>query len=330
LRKTLSYLVTGIGIVLITFLPTACNKKKIEVQYKSYDLPVKDFVNSIRFRSDSTWYVTAGVIGSKGYILKSTDLGDSWHIIFSNNTGHDIYDLLFLNDSSIMAGSDYLDYYYSSDKGNNWTFVYRDPWMLEELGVSMERFYHANDSVVFILGGIRYGNGMIVRSTDDSKNWQQTNYKQDMQGIHFNGETGYICGHGIVLKTIDWGNHFDTLKIRDENFVAISAITDEVVVLTANSGKIFRSTDGGEIWNKVYQKSVLGNRSSLRDMQFLDNNTGYAIGVNGLVLKSIDAGISWNRITNLPKVNYKRIYISPQKEVFLTGENGTLISFFGL
>jgi photosystem II stability/assembly factor-like uncharacterized protein len=325
LKKIFQHILSVASILLFVVMFSTCKKQTIELSYRSFDLPVNDFVNSIRFKNDSTWYVAAGRIGKKGYILKTVDAGNSWKFIFDNSAVQDIYDLLFLNDSTIMAGSDYLDYYYTTDYGKNWKFEYYTPWMLEEVGLPIEKFYHVNDSIVFILGGFGYGHGMVVRSVDKGKNWVQTDYNQEMQGIHFIGKTGYVCGHGIVLKSNDFGERFDTLQIKDENFVAVAALSESRVVLVSNSGKIFVSTDGGDNWKKVYQKKILGNLTSLRDMIFLDGKTGFAVGVNGFVIKSTDSGETWARITGLPNVNFKRIFYTPGHRVFITGEKGTLI-----
>ncbi|MBK8604785.1 MAG: hypothetical protein IPN87_17610 [Saprospiraceae bacterium] len=60
------------------------------------------------------------------------------------------------------------------------------------------------------------------------------------------------------------------------------------------------TTDGGEIWSKI---NIFGTDDSYyyRNMWFLNENIGFIIGGrsgnNGVILKTVNGGISWEELT---------------------------------
>jgi hypothetical protein len=57
----------------------------------------------------------------------------------------------------------------------------------------------------------------------------------------------------------------------------------------AGDNGIYKSIDGGETWNIVYENYD----DYIVDIYFPHHSRGYAVGYNGLFLKSVDGGESW-------------------------------------
>lgn len=88
-------------------------------------------------------------------------------------------------------------------------------------------------------------------------------------------------------KGISWNAH--TLD-EDAMFTSVQFLDESYAVASGEFGMLVVSTDGGETWaagtsmpNDFYPESAL----------FLDHDNGYAVGLNGKILKTIDAGASW-------------------------------------
>jgi photosystem II stability/assembly factor-like uncharacterized protein len=147
-------------------------------------------------------------------------------------------------------------------------------------------------------GGIIYktingGNTWIKQFTDSSGMW--------LKGIYFKDiNNGYVTGSwGSVFKTnnggtdwIDqpsgWGQYFSSIQFTSANTA--------YVVGGSHSGGgemvIFQTTNDCNSWTKQfsYPNSFWGG---LRDIYFVDANTGFAVGDSGYVIKTSDGGINW-------------------------------------
>ncbi|MCX6256986.1 MAG: YCF48-related protein [Bacteroidia bacterium] len=62
---------------------------------------------------------------------------------------------------------------------------------------------------------------------------------------------------------------------------------------------------------------------NLLSVKFANENTGYAVGDYGTILKSSDTGISWVNLISQSTQNLKDIYINSSNFIFAVGENGT-------
>jgi photosystem II stability/assembly factor-like uncharacterized protein len=69
---------------------------------------------------------------------------------------------------------------------------------------------------------------------------------------------------------------------------AITRVNDELII-AAGFGIILRSTDRGQNWNIAD-----GQGDFFTDLCFIDDLTGYVVGLSGLILKTTDGGESWD------------------------------------
>lgn len=146
-------------------------------------------------------------------------------------------------------------------------------------GVRLMSVHFINDTVGFAVGGLVWGNGIILKTTNAGQSWSAYNVNNKLDCVYFPSiDTGYAVGeNATIMKTVD----------------------------------------GGTSW--VYQNSDILTDFEITSVFFTDNNTGYATPVNGpssIFLKTIDGGLTWQNISN-NLISGRAIYF-PSKNIGYT------------
>lgn len=116
-----------------------------------------------------------------------------------------------------------------------------------------------------------------------------------VMSIKFSGETGYVAGNKILLKTIDGGKTFTDLYpkliIGTDGNLVVSSVTmldkDQVYFSTSNAKGVFFTGDGGNSFSKLN-----GTTGGL-DFVALDNNSFMSVGTSISNQFTNDGGITW-------------------------------------
>lgn len=113
----------------------------------------------------------------------------------------------------------------------------------------------------------------------------------DLYDLHFpSSETGYAVGAaGTVVKTTDAGETWNSLPINTTEDLHAVHFTDEATGFVAGDVHTFKTVDGGNNWAEL----TLPAGYSFRDLLFLDSQTGFCIGGDGLIFKTTDGGTTW-------------------------------------
>lgn len=104
------------------------------------------------------------------------------------------------------------------------------------------------------------------------------------------------------------------VEILDINTIVIVGGNQENDAITS----IFKSTDRGQTWNIIRD---IPQAPWLLAVDFVDSQTGYAVGEDGLVLKTVDGGDSWTELSlpgNAANRNYNDV-------VFFDANNGMIV-----
>jgi photosystem II stability/assembly factor-like uncharacterized protein len=232
-------------------------------------------------------------------ILKTTDFGDNWFMVFGNNPdslGFSFADngIYFLTEQTGFTVGRYQDstgagagILYSTDGGDNWDLGWKFPNTVNH-DYNL-RLIHIRDNIGWSAGE----SGMLLKYTPQTGWVQQTSVTDlPINKVFFSDENhGWITG----------GYH---------NWTGFQKI-------------LHRTTNGGVNWISVPNISYL-----LRDIAFVDNNLGWAIGYDssgvGGILKTIDGGLTWSIDTGNLSAKLNALYIKDNYG-WAVGENGLIL-----
>ena len=126
----------------------------------------------------------------------------------------------------------------------------------------------------------------------------------DLISVDFvDAQHGWAVGTaGAVIATTDGGHTWTRQQsgVRG-NLWAVDFVDRQhgwIAGASEWNGIVLRTSDGGTTWTTVLQGNPSGNPiPSLRDVQFLDEMHGWAVGDAGHVMATDDGGTTWRRLT---------------------------------
>jgi photosystem II stability/assembly factor-like uncharacterized protein len=274
---------------------------------------------------------------SKSIISKSTDAGLNWIDLELSNSSL-LRSVLFTSSNIGYCSGSSGTILKTIDGGENWEEL------ITGISNSIISMHFINDSIGIAVGG-QPSLGQIIKTQDGGVNWSiiespSSNY---LQSVFFTSqEIGYVVGwEGEILKTNDCGNSWEI-----QNSVSMLGNL-EVVFTDANTGYITggsqdesliqKTSNGGEIWEDISP----GISKGLISIQFPSTDTGYAVGIEGTVVKTDSGGVtSVNNLSN--ESNLIDLYPNPTshsiniesksqeliENIRIFDSNGRLISVF--
>ena len=164
--------------------------------------------------------------------------------------------------------------------------------------------------------------GLIMRKAGD-EDWVKVDSGTDQRLLSVSAnESGLaviVGGFGAVLKSTDGGASWAPLSFDWEAILNdflephvydVSVSADGIITLVAEFALVMRSVDQGETWEVVNKGDT-----SLFALHFRDANTGFAVGQDGKVLKSLDGGLTWSVMPVQTKENLLDVWSSGDQVV---------------
>ncbi|MBI1804776.1 MAG: T9SS type A sorting domain-containing protein [Ignavibacteriae bacterium] len=155
----------------------------------------------------------------------------------------------------------------------------------------------------FINGNVGWAvgfDGIIVKTIDGGDHWLQQPLDSSISllAVDFiNPDTGWATGYdtsGIILRTTDGGAHWDTHHVSSS--LSDVQFSSPAYGWSVGPDGVLHSTDGGHTWE---QQVVDTSGAFFTSVFFLNDSIGWITGqVPGLVLRTIDAGLTWQRQTS--------------------------------
>ncbi|MBS1515474.1 MAG: T9SS type A sorting domain-containing protein [Bacteroidetes bacterium] len=213
-----------------------------------------------------------GWIGCNGSLLKkTTNGGNNWITETIDSQNGNIVKILFLNENTGYTADNRGKVFKTTNGGNNWLISFSSGNLV------VNDMHFANTSTGWITGGY-----FISKTTDGGQNWfQQGNESYSNNSISFINElTGFVGSGNGLMKTTNGGNNWTYIE-------SVSAFYIKFVnALTGWAENVRKTTDGGLTW----KNQLTPVNASISSIDFINENTGWAVGTSGLILKTTNGG----------------------------------------
>jgi len=173
-------------------------------------------------------------------------------------------------------------------------------WIAQPTG-TLEDFY----SIQVINPNICYAvtfNGNLYKTINGGSSWNVVNTSQPITSFKFiDANTGFGLRDSIVFKTVNGGNVWLPLDTIHGEVVlnSINVLSPTILYMkaipfnTADSIYVYKSTNGGLLWNKT--AAFFGFNNNEKSFYFTDANTGFlSIDFNGEFFKTTNGGTTWS------------------------------------
>jgi len=269
---------------------------------------------------------------SQSKILKTTDFGATWTLQTFTLTGTpSMFKVRQFGDKVVLCG-DYGYLGFSNDNGANWTHYVnaagttssdqlRDVAMNGQEGYAVGRnarilkttdgwqtYSLLTHDVSTYIESIKYRTdgsliqigwqGCIGISTDNGIHWEEMvpTAVDIWQASIVDANTWYMAGDkGNILKTTDGGQTLVKKNVpgTSELYYAVYFKNEnEGWVTGKTTGKIYHTVNGGDSWT-TFTIPGFSSTKAYYDFFFINENTGYLLGVGGKVAKTTDGGVTW-------------------------------------
>ncbi len=247
-----------------------------------YDLYGVDFVDI-----QNGW-----IVGSRGVILHTGNGGSEWHVQLQLNLGGEfvsLYDVDFVDVNTGWAVGEGV-ILHTSNGGATWLTQYTCSSVLEAVCA-------VDPQNVWVVGR----DGVILHTSDGGQSWQtQTSgvdkALKDVDFVDLNN--GWVVGDsGIILHTSDGGNTWipQTSEVWDW-IAAVDFVDSQTGWIVCPFGEpncgIYYTNDGGTTWTPQFTKWGIFN------LNFTDNENGWAVGLSGTIYITSDGGSNWKRVSS--------------------------------
>jgi photosystem II stability/assembly factor-like uncharacterized protein len=183
------------------------------------------------------------------------------------------------------------------------------------------RAMYFEDSLKGWIGG---DSGLILKTTNGGQNWTQqpTGLNTTVYSIFFtDASTGYALAWELdntppnfygtrYLYTTNGGTVWNNYLFPDSNYFANTVYyrDQQNGYLGGTQGKIYFTTDAGQVWNLSSIDSGLVFGFPVEEIKFFNANSGYAVGgafdIAGIIWRTSNGGRSWQtRIVGPEPVN---------------------------
>lgn len=216
-------------------------------------------------------------------LKKTSDGGETWYDVYPYMPiyGGYVYSIHFPTPLIGYASCSLGTVLKSTDGGETWTAT------TSELMLDLRDIFFVNADTGFVAGS----DGYFARTFNGGMYWEDFNHPT-ITGKHLYF-TDHLNGYAIegdnLMKTIDGGETWTMVGMSE---IGSYAFTDpDRVFGVGYHGRLFKSEDGG-VTSHNYTTAL--TEEWFVDIQFPDENTGYAItDWPGQVVKTTDAGNTW-------------------------------------
>jgi photosystem II stability/assembly factor-like uncharacterized protein len=285
-------------------------------------------VTSLFFASADTGYASIGY-GMSGTVLKTTDGGETW-VTKNIPINWPLNSLVFTDKQTGYMVGNMGNILKTEDAGETWQILNEFPSNLTNNNLISVDFI--NQKIGFIVGSTE-----ILKTTDCGKHWEVIAHSAfDLRSVSFIDSIHGICVGGDwlhdfsgIITTSNGGMNWNerSLTITDRYISKIKFLNEDTGYIVGGntgtySGFIFKTTDEGNTWLAI--NTGIDNYW-ISDLSLPDDNTIYLVGQSGQILKSNDAGLSWQKQNSNTSENLNDVFFLNSNTGYVVGDNQTIL-----
>ncbi|MDQ3907121.1 MAG: glycosyl hydrolase [Acidobacteriota bacterium] len=307
---------------------------------------------------------------ASGGIFKTTNAGVTWKPVFERESTISVGamalepgnpDVVWVGtgESAVRNSISFGDgVYKSTDGGKTWQHLgLRDTERISKILVS------PRDPNTVYVGALGHAFGPnaergVFMTTDGGRTWQKTLYIDEHHGVSdmdIDPQNPNIIYAGMwaferkpwthtsgsekggVFRSIDGGRTWTKLtnglpKMIGRIGLAVSPSNPNVVyaIMEAKEGKLYRSNDKGETWQRVSDQASIVSRGFYYTHVRVDpTNENNVYAVASTLFRSIDSGRTFRPITGRTHVDYHAFWMDPKdpRRVWVGEDGGVAVSY---
>ncbi|RJP70684.1 MAG: T9SS C-terminal target domain-containing protein [Ignavibacteriales bacterium] len=309
------------------------------IEWKNIPITTSNKLNDIHFYNDK-YGIIAGSRSPSGdefpRVLMTTDGGETWKEKYHNTkSGYTSFKGAFMLDSltAFIVGDKAFPTFPKPDYEKGIIFKTTDggeTWVSKlnaQNNISIYGIYFTNNHI----GIICTEEGTIYRSIDRGENWDSVkNYGKPLRSVSFRDSlNGVIVGgwykDPIIIKSNDGGNDWSTSDIStNEALIDVEFFNSKLAIAVGSNKSVYKSSDNGNTWSQLLFLGE-GVSNSFNGISISDTNTITIVGIDGQVLRSVNAGNDWHSLIRGHRFSLNSVHFLDIDFGIAVGVNSTIL-----
>ncbi|SIN99961.1 YCF48-related protein [Algoriphagus halophilus] len=278
-------------------------------------IPTTTRINDLEF-----WDEQIGIaVGDIGELLITRDGGLIWNSL-AGPSPVDLNGVSFINENTLLIIGESGTIYRSEDMGNSWQQI------TSSVSANLNDLYFIDENLGFVTGDV----GIILKTINGGTSFEKltTSVNTQLNAITFSNETtGYAVGsEGTIIKTEDGGSSWNLLNsglTNELKDIGFSPLNPNIIVIIGSEATAIKSINAGATFSKANLGS--GNLRNLNALEFIpESNVLLAVGENGYVISSGNAGSNYSTKLAGYRNDFSSIDFKSERVGYIAGTQGTV------